>query len=466
MVALTIPTALGPNDPDDGDTGRQMRGMAIAARVNVKKTPVGYRIPSQSGNGHHIVSVGDSPYCSCPDFELRQHPCKHIYAVEFVIQRDEGELPQEGTLFQSPKVEMPEPSDIPVPEKERKCRHKNCKQEKCTKSWANYDEAQVHEGDDFLVLLRQLCDTVEQPEYNFGRPTLPLSDMIFGMAVKVYSLMSGRRAMTDVRSATGKGLMDKTPCYSTLYRYMEKPELTPILKRLIEQAAIPLASLETHFSPDSSGFASKSYVRWFDKKWGKEVREPKWVKAHIMSGALTNIVTAVEITNEAGNDSPHLIPFLNVTNRNFDNVQEISADKAYLSRANLRAIEGAGATPYIPFKTNSVGYNPKRKRDRVWERLFHYYQFHRDEFLKHYHLRSNVESTFGAIKAKFGASLRSKTDTAQVNECLVKILCFNIVALVHSVYEFGIRAEFFPAPADEEQETGRVQSEMELGIIG
>ena len=348
--------------------------------------------------------------------------------------------------------------------KREKCRHKNCKQEKCVKTWANYDKAQVNEGDDFLVLLRELCDTVEQPEYTFGRPTLPLSDMIFGMAVKVYSLMSGRRAMTDVRSATGKGLMDKTPCYSTLYRYMEKPELTPILKRLIEQAAIPLASLETHFSPDSSGFSSKTYTRWFDRKWGREVREPRWIKAHIMSGALTNIVTAVEVTEEAGNDSPHLIPFLNTTAKNFG-VEEVSADKAYLSRKNLRAIEDAGATPYIPFKTNSVAYNPKRKRDRVWERLFHYYQFHRDEFLDHYHLRSNVESTFGAIKAKFGASVRSKTATAQVNECLVKILCFNIVTLVHSVYELNVRPEFFPSPVDENEENPKGQSEMDFGRI-
>ena len=33
---LQILTALGPNDPDDGPEGRQARGMAIAAAVNVK----------------------------------------------------------------------------------------------------------------------------------------------------------------------------------------------------------------------------------------------------------------------------------------------------------------------------------------------------------------------------------------------------------------------------------------------
>ena len=33
-----------------------------------------------------------------------------------------------------------------------------------------------------------------------------------------------------------------------------------------------------------------------------------------------------------------------------------------------------------------------------------------------YHKRSNVETTISMIKAKFGDSLRSKTDTAMVNE--------------------------------------------------
>jgi transposase len=54
--------------------------------------------------------------------------------------------------------------------------------------------------------------------------------------------------------------------------------------------------------------------------------------------------------------------------------------------------------------------------------MFHYFLFKRDEFLKHYHQRSNVKSTFSMMKRKFGDSLRSKTDVAMVNETLCKIL--------------------------------------------
>ena len=78
----------------------------------------------------------------------------------------------------------------------------------------------------------------------------------------------------------------------------------------------------------------------------------------------------------------------------------------------------------------------------LWERMYHYYNFNRSEFLAHYHKRSNMETTFAMIKAKFGGAVRSKTPMAQVNEVLVKILCHNICVLIQSVYELGIEPIF------------------------
>jgi hypothetical protein len=47
------------------------------------------------------------------------------------------------------------------------------------------------------------------------------------------------------------------------------------------------------------------------------------------------------------------------------------------------------------------------------------------------------------IKAKFGDGLRSKTETAQVNEALCKVLSHNIVCLIQSIFEFGIEPTFW-----------------------
>ena len=63
--------------------------------------------------------------------------------------------------------------------------------------------------------------------------------------------------------------------------------------------------------------------------------------------------------------------------------------------------------------------------------------------MAHYHKRSNVESTFSMMKRKFGDSLRSKTDFAMVNEALCKILCHNLVVLIHEMYELGVEPVFW-----------------------
>lgn len=79
------------------------------------------------------------------------------------------------------------------------------------------------------------------------------------------------------------------------------------------------------------------------------------------------------------------------------------------------------------------------------QRVYHHFQLHREEFMERYRKRSNIETTFHMIKSKFGASVRSKTKTAQVNEILCKILCHNICVVIQEVHEsnttFSIGAE-------------------------
>jgi transposase len=135
-------------------------------------------------------------------------------------------------------------------------------------------------------------------------------------------------------------------------------------------------------------------------------------------------------------------PLVEATSQNFK-MREVSADKAYLSAKTLRQVVSKGAEPYIPFKinTNAHHYNDK---SGVWYRLWHYYNFNNEEFMQHYHKRSNVEATFSMIKAKFGERLRSKTETAQKNELLCKILCHNLCCVIQSMYELGIDPAFKP----------------------
>jgi len=47
------------------------------------------------------------------------------------------------------------------------------------------------------------------------------------------------------------------------------------------------------------------------------------------------------------------------------------------------------------------------------------------------------------IKAKFGDSMRSKTERAQINEALCKVLCHNICCLIQAMYELGLKPKFY-----------------------
>jgi hypothetical protein len=156
------------------------------------------------------------------------------------------------------------------------------------------------------------------------------------------------------------------------------------------------------------------------------------VKCHIACGAKTKVVTAVRIEGRDSADSPQFKPLLEATAENFM-VKTACADKAYSSGPNVEAVAALGGFPAIPFKSNATG-----GVGGDFEKLFYYYSFHREEFLKTYHKRSNVESTFSMVKRKFGDSVRARTDVAMKNEALAKFVCHNICCLIASWYELGI----------------------------
>lgn len=86
-------------------------------------------------------------------------------------------------------------------------------------------------------------------------------------------------------------------------------------------------------------------------------------------------------------------------------------------------------------KANSVGTG-----GGLWEKMLLHFQLRREDFLARHHERSNVESTFSMIKAKFRDHVRSKTPVAMVNEVLCKIICHNICVLIQESHELGIDA--------------------------
>lgn len=394
---------------------RDIKALELTSNSRISFVAGSWYVPSQSSASRHKVDPSPTnPSCTCEDFELRQRPCKHIMAVRQLLERQLKGEPN------------PDPATIPMRPKRPTYRQ----------DWPKYNLAQVHEKDHFQVLLSDLCRMVPQPPTKhakgIGRPTMRLCDAIFAVVFKVYSTLSARRFMSDLREAHERGHVEDAISYNSIIKCMEMPETTAALSDLIVRSSLPLRSIETTFAVDSSGFATSRYVKWFDEKYGINRQKAEWVKCHLACGVKTNVVTAAIVGEKNSGDCPQFKPLIETTAENFT-VKEAPADKAYLSNENLELIEKLGGTAFIPFKCNSLATGTP-----LWERMYHFFAYRRDEFLSHYHQRSNVESTFSMIKRKFGDAVRAKTDTAMKNEVLAKLVAHNLCCCISAWYELGI----------------------------
>ncbi len=393
---------------------RQERGRILSNDRRIKHIAgVTWLVPSQTHNaGGYVVNTA-AKTCTCPDFELRRCRCKHQWAISFA-QTVETDSHGNQTVTQSFSYSHTTERD-----------------------WSAYNAAQVGEKETVQALLRGLCDGIQTPAHpGRGPKPIPMSDAVYAMVLKVYTTMSARRASTDIKDSAEAGNMTRTPHYNSVLAAFEKPEMTAILTSLIEKSAAPLASIETSFAVDSTGFSAAVYRRWFDAKYGKEMKKATWLKAHAMVGTTTQVITSVKVTTSEGADCPELPGLVAATKQHFG-IAEVSADKAYLAHENLAAIEAAGAAPFVPFKVNS-----QSDGSPAWRKMHAVFMFKQEEFLAAYGKRNNIESTFSAVKRKFGHAVRSKTFTAQVNEILCKALCQNLSVLVQAMHRLGIEPSF------------------------
>lgn len=404
---------------------REAKAQTLTTDMKITFKDGEWIVPSQTRSSvRYTVNPSQlNPSCGCEDWLLRNLPCKHIQAVRLLLDRQI-------------KGEPPPPLAPPI------------KRPTYGQRWSEYNAAQVNEKDHFQQLLHDLVSDVQplpmKPGDKGGRPRIPVSDGLFSSIFKVYSTVSARRFMSDLREAQARGYISQSLSFNVAWKFLQNPDVTPILNELIRRSALPLRSVDETFAIDSTGFSTNKFTKWIDEKYGTVHQKCEWIKAHALVGTKTNVITAAFVGDHHSADSPQLADLLKQTAQGFT-VRELSGDKAYLSANNLELVEKTGGVPYIPFKVNCVvGKTP------LWDKMFHYFQMRREEFLQHYHRRSNVESTFSAVKRVFGDAVRSKTPTAMLNEVLAKLVCFNLTCVIHEWYELKIDPCDFGMPRREQ----------------
>jgi len=304
--------------------------------------------------------------------------------------------------------------------------------------WPEYNEAQTKEKLVFYRLIKELLDIIPNEKHNFGRPRKPIKEMLFCCIIKIYTNVSSRRLISELELAKRAGYIHDVPHFNTILKYFEDDSVRIILEYLIPVSALPLKHVEDKFAIDSTGFGAYRFDRYFEAKYGEKTNLSRWRKCHAVCGIYTQVITSAKLTGGNVADIKLFEPLVNDTNKLF-NIEQILADKAYLSRRNLDLVKKLGAMPYIPFKKNCTG---NARGSKMWAMLYKMFTEQYLTFATEYHQRSNIETAWSMIKRKFGDFCRCRTPKSQDAEILCKVLCHNVVILVFEIFNRRLDIDF------------------------
>jgi hypothetical protein len=121
---------------------------------------------------------------------------------------------------------------------------------------------------------------------------------------------------------------------------------------------------------DSSGFSTSRFVRWYNKKYGRQVDNREWVKVHLMCGVNTKIVTSVDVSGWTTHDTNYFVLLLETIAKHFE-LGDVMADKACRQPLLPPWRFCARGTPFVPFKSNTV--EPTTVEEPIWAQMYYYF---------------------------------------------------------------------------------------------
>ena len=111
---------------------------------------------------------------------------------------------------------------------------------------------------------------------------------------------------------------------------------------------------------------------------------------------------------------------------------DVYADSGYLSVNNCWVIVMKGGTPYIRPKKTTTG---RRNNGRAFTEMIERYKENKEEWMRKYHQRSNIEAVFSSLKRRLGGFVTSIKRQIQHTEIALKIIVYNLTVLVRKKVE-------------------------------
>lgn len=227
-------------------------------------------------------------------------------------------------------------------------------------------------------------------------------------------------------------------CFKTLCNYRAEPLLLNILDNLIEESSKPLSVIENDFATDSTGIKTKLFSSWYSLRCNKRIRKRDHLTDHISIGVKSKIVTALNVEVEKGKDNVIFQEHVDKTATNFK-INEWSGDGMYWAKKNCSKISEKGGKPYFKCKSS---WNGKQDGHPSWKLMNKEAIENPEDYDKHYHKRSNVESANMSKKMLHGEKVYSRLTSARINEETLRWINYNINVLNRAMHEWNIVPKF------------------------
>ncbi len=148
------------------------------------------------------------------------------------------------------------------------------------------------------------------------------------------------------------------------------------------------------------------------------------------------MISSVTFTeNTDANESPHLEPLVLETAEKYDEVNLVTADAGYISRANCNIIASIGAIPRIYPKR---GITLRQRGSKAWTDMLLSFINDPQKWLEEYHSRSISETANSTYKRDFPVPLRRKINVRRKQEAFTRVCDYNLKRQCYLRYLEGI----------------------------
>jgi len=261
-----------------------------------------------------------------------------------------------------------------------------------------------------------------------GRPRIHLKDIIKSLLVMAYHGFSYRRAESDLNKLYEEEFINRVPPRSVLNRHMTSEVTKKIIERLIEISALIFIEHEDTLIIDSTWLAPRMYTGGYRKVYDKKSAPLERVrKLHIACLKNSRIIACAKASKGTANDSPFFKDLVLKVVKNGFNIKMLLADAGYTGKENYAFCQTLNIRDvYIDFRKNAT---LRRAKSETWRKKLREFRENPEQWHENYRFRVIIEGVFSAIKRKQVNYLRSRLETAQDVELLLKCLVYNLTII-------------------------------------